>query len=181
MTDLTPFAPLPGTIAVFSHGRTKDLSDMKILLIRRVEENTCYCTVCDTGEETSFAWRFRDGLNVLHWWPGKPTGHDTKTPGPKPDFSRFPVLMHPAFVEKFMDLQSVSGSLSIEDYIWFMCEKAEVAAKVFRIAKETSLRLSNRSHAVQGQLMRRNIAAAERARLFAILSIPNRQGHPLNV
>lgn len=38
----------------------------------RVEGNLCWTDYGD-GEPQPFIWRFKDGLNTMHSWPGKPT------------------------------------------------------------------------------------------------------------
>lgn len=39
-------------------------------LVTKVEGNLCWRTYPD-GERLPFIWRFHDGLNPLHSWPGK--------------------------------------------------------------------------------------------------------------
>lgn len=38
--------------------------------VARVEENLCWVRDA-TGVTEPFIWRFKDGLNALHEWPGK--------------------------------------------------------------------------------------------------------------
>lgn len=38
--------------------------------VTKVEGNLCWRTYPD-GERLPFIWRFHDGLNALHSWPGK--------------------------------------------------------------------------------------------------------------
>ena len=38
--------------------------------VTRVEGNLCWRSYPD-GESLPFIWRFKDGLNTLHDWPGK--------------------------------------------------------------------------------------------------------------
>jgi hypothetical protein len=39
--------------------------------VTEIEGNLCYCDY-DNGRKGPFIWRFKDGLNNLHDWPGKP-------------------------------------------------------------------------------------------------------------
>jgi hypothetical protein len=48
--------------------------------VTRVEGNLCWRSYPD-GESLPFIWRFRDGLNTMHDWPGKPKGQNAFCPG----------------------------------------------------------------------------------------------------
>lgn len=51
--------------------------------VTRVEGNLCWRTYPD-GESLPFIWRFKDGLNNLHSWPGKDETLNTVLPGTPP-------------------------------------------------------------------------------------------------
>lgn len=60
--DLAAFKPRVGdTIAYLGE---------PVGTVTSVEGNLCWRTYPD-GERLPFIWRFRDGLNMLHSWPGK--------------------------------------------------------------------------------------------------------------
>lgn len=46
--------------------------------VTRVEGNLCFHTGSHDGP---FIWRFHDGLNALHSWPGKDETLNAKCPG----------------------------------------------------------------------------------------------------
>ena len=37
----------------------------------RVEDNLCWADYGEHGGIAPFIWRFKDGLNTVHEWPGK--------------------------------------------------------------------------------------------------------------
>lgn len=49
--------------------------------VLRVEGNLCWVAYDDGSEPAPFIWRFRDGLNALHDWPGAAGHKRARCPG----------------------------------------------------------------------------------------------------
>ena len=72
--DYGVYAPRSGAKGIYREPGRPDLP----FRVVRVEGDLCYARYGDDEEAQPFIWRFKDGFNKLHSWPGKPENMEAK-------------------------------------------------------------------------------------------------------